>query len=157
MCVVVCVSQCMHLSVCCVTNSVGRAGSMADWLLVMNLWPLITSRSGRAEGWARRRRATPAVPHTNITPQSSLFVSQTAVHNILCVFSLRCCSVCALSRRAIRWRLMFSPSVHPWEPMNQIGLKQVEVSFLKYNSTWNLNLVFKAIAIYLKITVLSTV
>lgn len=37
-----CVCPCAHLSVCiyqsdCVTNSVGHAGSMADWLLVMNL------------------------------------------------------------------------------------------------------------------------
>lgn len=47
----------------CVTNNVGRAGSMADWLLVMNLWPLITSRSGRARRQVRHRRTTPAVTH----------------------------------------------------------------------------------------------
>lgn len=118
-----CVCTCVHINQHdSATNSVGRCGSMADWLAVINLQPQWESRA------ASLPQENITCCHTN-TPQSSLRIyhKQRMIHRLTCD--------CLMWSNAIRCMDLCSFNPSPLEILMSLIFLKITTQFISLIST----------------------
>lgn len=122
LCVCMCVCTCVHINQHdCATNSVGRCGSMADWLAVINLQPQWVS------GAASLPQENITCCHTN-TPQSSLQI----YHKQRKIHTLTHMSLSHVEQRNQMYGFVLISSTSPWNPNVSNFLKNNHATYFSY-------------------------